>query len=199
MENPYNKCKAKGGIENCRKHRRLAEIQTQIDSLTKEIISTPDQEKLNKYFELRELANKLQSYIKVAEYNDLTIADKAVDSELSALMKDLVSKRVDKLKIEDIDWNSYVKAAILFTSAQSYGTKIERLYCRKRGYLKVNSGEEKGDAYDPENDKHIEIKFTSLSNPLYQADIVQIRPHHALDSYHIIVFNKDTSESTVVL
>lgn len=127
----------------------------------------------------------------ISEGDDFTAGVKTINPALDSAMKELLTKRMNSLPIENIEWSKYVKAAVNFTSAQSYGAQIESVYMRKKGYKKVSASEEKGDAFDPKINQHFEIKFTVVSNPYYKYDIVQIRPHHEINGYHIIAFNKD--------
>lgn len=196
MNSPkYLICKAKGGIENCSRHKELFLLQNEIKTLTNSILIAATQDKLDFYVELKDKQGKLDSIIGVAEYNDLNVSSVANDNELIKEMKNLISKRIDRIPLASVNWTDYVKAAVTFTSAQSYGSKVESMYIKKRGFSKVQPSEERGDAYDDKTSKHMEIKFTAVSSPDYRANIVQIRPHHDLDEYHILIFNKDTNQT----
>ncbi len=185
----FIECNTKGGIDYCHNHQNYLKLQNNISILISQILSQPSQQQLDLYVDLVEKRDKVLAVIGVSEYDDLTIATENIDSSLIDEMKLLLTKRIDKQPIDNIDWTAYVKAAIAFTNPQSYGSKIETMYLRKIGYEKVKSNDEQGDARDPNTNKYFEFKFSVMSYPKYQIDLVQIRPHHILDEYHIVAFN----------
>lgn len=184
-------CKNRQGNESCKYHYQLSEIKNQLDELYTTIIAYPSKEYLNNYVELKKQEDMLGSIIAVAEYQDIKVGIRNINIDLNNQMKILLTKSISKMPIDTIDWTSYVKAAINFTTAQSYGSQVEAVYIRKNNYKKVDPSEERGDAFNVGDKKYIEVKFTVVSFPNYQYDIVQIRPHHDIEEYHIIAFNKD--------
>lgn len=179
----------------CKYHLELSQVVSELDICRKAIINEPSEALLRAYVNLNIRERMLSSIIAVAEYKDLKIGVRNINIDLNNEMKTLLTKQIDKLPIDSIDWTSYVKAATNFTTAQSYGAKVESIYIRKKGYEKVNPSEEKGDVFDAKTNKYIEVKFTVVSHPAYQYDIVQIRQHHKIDAYHIIAFNQDTNQT----
>lgn len=105
-------------------------------------------------------------------------------------VKDLL-KRLGKQKNGNYRWNDFVKASVYFTSAQSYGTTIESLYLKKTGLEKVKASEERGDGYDRTRGVNIEVKFTVISYPDNRMNLVQIRPHHNIQEYHVLTYDKE--------
>lgn len=177
---------------NCGRHQELEDVQDRI--LQHYAQFTPgDITSLDELVSLRQRELKLAALIRVSEENDLSGISKLIDLELAGEVRTLLSKHVDKLDIQNIDWTEYVTAAVTYSSAQSYGSRVEALYGRKNGYKKVSSSDQKGDLFNPVTQKYIEVKFSVLSKPANQINIVQIRPHHqGLDEYHIITFEKET-------
>lgn len=191
---PYsvNTCRL-SNKDSCLYHPELISIEQEISNYKKNMLNGATDNMLEKYIYLRNRQDMLKTLISVSEYHDLRIGTEFINENLNEEMKKLLSKlakEIDKIDISNLDWTSYVKAAVNFTSAQSYGSNIEQVYKRKKGYEKVNPSEEKGDARDKETGKYIEVKFTVLAFPSFQYDVVQIRPHHKIDEYHIIAFNK---------
>lgn len=184
-------CLSKNGINNCRYHSQLYKIERELEEAFERVKIDPSKEALDRYAQIFSHKEKIVDLITVSEYGNFNVGLKYVNADLNDSMKKILTKDIDSISIDDIEWTSYVKAAINFTSPQSYGAKCEGIYRRKKGYEKVNPSDEKGDAFSPVSKKHFEIKFTVVSYPSYQYDIVQIRPHHKVNDYHIIAFNKD--------
>lgn len=178
----------------CSYHKELSIVDKEIDIVKNAILQQPNEENLTQYVELINKKRKLTKLVEVTEHNSFSLAIQDIDTVLSNEIKYLLTKKIDKIPIEKINWTEYVKAAITFTSSQSYGGKIEGVYRRKNKYTKVPASEARGDALTLDN-KYIEIKFSVMSYPFYQIDIVQIRPHHNIDAYHIIAFDATTNET----
>lgn len=192
-------CKNKSKGLECKYHQELKDIRNKLDLIYDAISSEPSKANLENYVKYNKRKEALESIIAVAEYKDIKVGIKNINVDLNNEMKILLTKKIGKIDIDDIDWTSYVKAAINFTTAQSYGSQIESVYIRKNAYKKVDPSEERGDVLMPESGKYIEVKFTVVSFPTYQYDVVQIRPHHNIEEYHIITFNKDTDKTEFYL
>jgi len=184
-------CRSAGGAANCKYHSELYKIEKQLNECYARVQENPSKENLDEYVELSASKNNLIDLVAISEHNDFTAGLKTINPDFDNEMKTVLTEKMNSLPIEDISWTEYLQAAVNFTSAQSYGAQVEAVYRRKKGYEKVLASEEKGDAFDPVSNKNLEIKFTVLSRPYYKYDIVQIRPHHDIDSYHIIAFSKD--------
>lgn len=66
---------------------------------------------------------------------------------------------------------------------QSYGARVEKLYCKENGFEKVPSKLDKGDFNTPEG-KYGEYKFSyAKSGKSYRYNFVQIRPWQKIDGY----------------
>jgi hypothetical protein len=184
-------CLDKTGDSECKYHQELAAIESKLAEVMRKIKHNPVEHLLEEYASLKHQRDSATAIIGVSEYRDFTVGATSINNELTNKMKLLLTKQIDKMPIEEIDWKSYVKAATNFTNAQSYGSKVESVYRRKNNFDKVSPALEKGDALDTERNAYIEIKFTVVANPSYQYDIVQIRPHHSVSEYHVVTYDKD--------
>ncbi len=183
-------CKAKNP-ETCRYHMSLSQVDEQINALTQQMAVKLTPELLEKFHELRTKKDELTQAIEISESDSFAAVADGINPVLGKEVKALL-KRLGKRVNGDYEWNDFVKAAVHYTAAQSYGTTVESLYLKKTGLEKVKASDERGDAYDRKRDVNIEIKFTVMSYPDYRMNIVQIRPHHNIQEYHIITYNKET-------
>lgn len=190
QENPYSVCLKK---TSCQEHVLLRVLRNKLlnteRKITQEKISL---EELHEYGRLNKQYQTVLSLIKLSEYEKIDSIPYSNEA-LNRAVKQILSKPLTPEFVNKTQWSDYVKAAVSFIPPQSYGAKIESFYAAKKNYTKVNASLEKGGLYDKNNDEYIELKFSVLSFPKYQIDLVQIRPHHDLNKYHILTYNKDTS------
>ena len=93
-------------------------------------------------------------------------------------------------------WTMFSKLAVQHLAAQSYGATLEKMYLTKLGLTKVSSSAERGDFVNPATNHYSEFKVTAADELTGRAvNVVQIRPHHDIHDYHIVIVDKNTGDS----
>jgi hypothetical protein len=154
------------------------------------------------YHENHNQLDALDFTIMLEEWNDFTaIGSNFPDSLLRskeqsdsiAIHLRQVSKNND---YSHITWMMFSKLCVQYLSAQSYGAVLERMYIKEHDFIKVPSTDERGDFSDPTTGKFSEFKVTAsdlVSGS--KVNFVQIRPHHNIDDYHLVIVDKQTGVS----
>lgn len=101
---------------------------------------------------------------------------------MNQILKEAVkNKRLNKKKQYDFSstLEEFFAFCYAYKSPQSYGPAIEKRYVFNLGLTKIHHSEEKGDLL--ENFLYKEVKGSISDNNSF--NMVQIRPHHHVDSY----------------
>lgn len=98
-------------------------------------------------------------------------------------------KRLNKKKKYDFSQplSDFIRCCYAYKAPQSYGSAIEKRYITNLSLQKVAAKQKAGDLV--ENGKNKELK-SSISD-CNEFNVVQIRPHHKIDSYVLSFFNID--------
>lgn len=198
--NPLSDCRAKNPA-TCRYHSREATIRKEMN-----IIITGNTGEYEKYARLsNELASITLDIVLAEETNPnkaingikklapLAMPSEKLKSAIAQKIKDInQSKNFDK-----VNWGDYVEVAVGYQNPQSYGATIEKLWRLKGKYEDVSASEGRGDFRNPTTGEYTEFKFSAFSRTYATPTInlVQIRPHHTNDNYHIVVYDKEKQES----
>lgn len=97
-----------------------------------------------------------------------------------------------------MSWSLFAQLAVNYLSPQSYGSVLQNRWMRELEYNKVNASAEQGDFWLPSgnNKKYVEFKVTAADGDKRNGvNFVQIRPHHNLHRYHMVIVNKENGES----
>jgi len=95
-----------------------------------------------------------------------------------------------------MNWKLFAKWAVQYRSPQSYGSLLEQRYIRENGYQRVPSRDERGDFLNLKTKEYSEFKVTAADDENNRkVNFVQIRPHHKLHSYHLVVVDKTTGDT----
>ena len=187
-------CKAKDPA-TCRNHGQVASLRKLMDE------AEADQN-FDAYFQARKdfestteliLLDEMQDY---AQYEELF----ATELEDAETRKNLISQQLmsmnDKANYEGMNWKQFAKWAVQVRTPQSYGAMLEKRYIHELGLTKIESAEGRGDFKHPRTGKYTEFKV-SVAKPLtkHAVHFVQIRPHHEVDNYHMVIVNRDTGKS----
>jgi len=98
-----------------------------------------------------------------------------------SLLEAAKQKRKNKNKKYDNNWSleEFYLFCYAYKNPQSYGPAIERRYVENLCLTKIPASEERGDIL--ENRLYKEVKGSISDNNTF--NMVQIRPHHKVDSY----------------
>lgn len=189
-------CKAKNP-NTCAYHARRNLLEKQYNKEVQK--PAPDFEAVVRY---RNELDRLERIIPLEEGHDLAtyaalgVPDEQVTRRESSAIRRALRYIHEKEKYDDVSWSIFAKYVTQHTAAQTYGPYLEKIYRVRNGYGKVNAGAAKGDLYIDKTDEYIEFKTTAVSEEnKWRANVVQIRPHHELDAYHIVVVNSQTGKT----
>lgn len=98
-------------------------------------------------------------------------------------------KRQNKKRKYDFSqpMSDFIRICYAYKASQSYGPAIEKRYRTNLNLPKVSSKEEAGDTIEDRQYKEIKASISDCN----QFNVVQIRPHHKVDSYVLPFFNID--------
>lgn len=187
-------CQAKNP-STCRNHGKVATLR----KLMNDAESEQDYEA---YFQARKDFESVTGTILLEEMQDYDQYDEMFADELDEAERreNQISKQLmmmhRKADYQGMTWTKFAKWAVQVRNPQSYGAILEKRYIHELGAEKVKSSEAQGDFLNLKTGKYTEFKV-SVANPLTKRSVnfVQIRPHHKVDDYHLVIVDKNTGKS----
>jgi len=117
---------------------------------------------------------------------------------------DYLNKAISKVRSEayndpeygfDDDWQTFMSKMMLLTP-QSQGARIQNYIIKTKGWEKVPSSLDRGDAIN-EYGEYVEIKTSVITSSNPYVNIVQIRLWQEIDGYHVFVIDSTNDFETV--
>lgn len=187
-------CQAKNPA-TCRNHGQAATLRKLMEHAESE-------HDFDAYFQARKDFESTTETILLEEMQDYTQYEVLFADELEEAEKreNQISKQLmmmtRKVSYEGMNWKQFAKWTVQVRNPQSYGAMLEKRYIHELGLKKIDSKEGRGDFMNLKTGKYTEFKV-SVAKPLTNraVNFVQIRPHHEIDDYNLVIVDKNTGKS----
>jgi hypothetical protein len=127
-----------------------------------------------------------------SNFSDMLLENKKQSAAIALQLRKIHRKGI----YSETTWGMFAKLAVQHLPSQSYGAVLEKMYLTELSLVKVPSSEERGDFFHPVTKEYTEFKVSAADEAQGRnVNFVQIRPHHKIDNYHLVIVDKLTGVS----
>jgi len=191
-------CKAKDP-SICRNHGTVAVLEAAM-------AEAQEAGNFDAYYHSRASYEMVRGSILLEEEQDYETYDELFAENLESLniQRNEIKKQLLIIKknktYSTISWDQFAKWSVNYLPSQSYGPMIEANYIHQLGHQSVPKADARGDFLNLKTKKYTEFKVSAAEEGTKRnVNFVQIRPHHKIDDYHMVIVDKVTGKSELFI